>query len=234
MNVYPIFLNNLSGRRCVIVGGEHEAERKALGLLECYADVVVISPELTEPLRQWAGAGQIEWIPRSYQQGDLREAFLAIVSDADPGTAEAIWQEAQAEKVLINTMDDVPRCTFVAGSVMRRGPLLVSISTSGCAPVLAVRLRQQLEQTVGPEHETFLELSAALRQPLAARFPAFTERRRRWYTLIDSDILDLLRDGDLDTAYQRIEEIMGVEVPESARLSPDARHRLAGIDAVAG
>ncbi len=219
MNVYPIFLNTLTGRRCVVVGGEHEAERKAGGLLECDAAVVVISPELTEPLRQWADAGRIEWIPRGYRRGDLREAFLAIVSDADEATAEAIWQEAQTEKVLLNTMDDVPHCTFVAGSVMRRGPLAVSISTSGCAPVLAVRLRQHLEQTIGPEYETFLELSAALRQPLAARYPDFNERRRRWYTLIDSDILDLLRDGDLDTAYQRIEEIMGVEVPVSSRLS---------------
>ena len=220
MKVYPIFLNNLAGRRCVVVGGEHEAERKAAGLLECDAAVVIISPDLTEPLRQWADAGRIGWIPRGYQRGDLRDAFLAIVSEAEPATAEAIWQEAQEEKVLLNTMDDVPRCTFVAGSVVRRGPLAASISTSGCAPVLAVRLRQQLEQILGPEYEAFLDLAAALREPLAARYPDFDERRRRWYALVDSDILDLLRAGHLDTAYQRIAEIMGVEpmvsVSESA------------------
>ena len=234
MNVYPIFLNNLAGRRCVVVGGDHEAERKAGGLLECDAAVVVISPDLNEPLRQWADAGQIAWIPRGYQRGDLHEAFLAIVSEADPATAEAIWEEAQTEKVLLNTMDDVPHCTFVAGSVVRRGPLVVSISTSGCAPVLAVRLRQHLEQTLGPEYEAFLALSAALRAPLAARFPDFSERRRRWYALIDSDILDLLRAGDLDTAHQRIEEIMGVELPISAFPSPDARNSLSGVHPVAG
>ena len=220
MNVYPIFLNNLTGRRCVIVGGGHEAERKAGGLLECDAAVVVISTDLTEPLRHWADAGRINWIPRSYQRGDLRDAFLAIVSDTDSGTAEAIWQEAQAEKVLLNTMDDVPHCTFVAGSVVRRGSLVASISTSGCAPVLAVRLREHLEQTLGPEYETFLELAAALREPMAARYPNFDERRRRWYALIDSDILDLLRTDDIDTAYQRIAEIMGVVPPVSVPESP--------------
>ena len=225
MKVYPIFLNNLAGRRCVVVGGEHEAERKAAGLLECDAAVVVISPDLTEPLRQWVDAGRIGWIPRGYQRGDLRDAFLAIVSEAEPATAKAIWQEAQEEKVLLNTMDDVPRCTFVAGSVMRRGPLVASISTSGCAPVLAVRLRQQLEQTLGPEYEAFLDLAAALREPLAARHPDFDERRRRWYALVDSDILDLLRADDLDTAYRRIAEIMGVEPMVS--VSESTRHLIA-------
>ena len=213
MNVYPIFLNNLAGRRCVVVGGGHEAERKAGGLLECAAAVVVISPDLNEPLRQWADAGRIGWIPRTYRRGDLRDAFLAIVSEADAATAEAIWQEAQAEKVLLNTMDDVPHCTFVAGSVVRRGPLVASISTSGCAPVLAVRLRQQLEQALGPEYQAFLELAAALREPMAARYPDFDERRRRWYALVDSDVLDVLRADDRDTAYRRIAEIMGVEPP---------------------
>lgn len=213
MNVYPIFLNNLADRRCVVVGGGHEAERKAGGLLECDAAVVVISPDLTESLRHWADAGRIAWIPRGYQRGDLQGAFLAIVSEADLATAEAIWQEAQAEKVLLNTMDDVPRCTFVAGSVVRRGSLVASISTSGCAPVLAVRLRQHLEQTLGPEYEAFLDLAATLREPMAARYPDFDERRRRWYALVDSDILDLLRAGDLDAAHQRIEAIMGVEPP---------------------
>ena len=136
--------------------------------------------------------------------------------------------------MLLNTMDDVPRCTFVAGSVMRRGSLVMSISTSGCAPVLAVRMRQQLEQALGPEYEAFLELSAALRAPLAARFPNFAERRRRWYALIDSDILDLLRANDLKAAHQRIEEIMGVKLPFSVLPSHGARNTLSCVHPVAG
>lgn len=212
MNVYPIFLNNLAGRRCVVVGGEHEAERKTEGLLDCGAAVVVIAPQVSERLRRWADGGRIAWISRTYQPGDLRGAFLAIVSEADPEAAEAIWREAEAERVLLNTMDDVPHCTFVAGSVVRRGPLVLSISTSGCAPVLAVRLRQHLEAMLGPEYEAFLERAAALRAPMAARYPDFAERRRRWYALIDSGILDALRTGNREAADQCIEQTLGKEL----------------------
>ena len=217
MKVYPIFLNNLADQRCVVVGGGHEAERKVEGLLDCGASITVISPDLSDRLRQWAEAGRVTWIPRSYQSGDLQGAFLVIVSETNPEMTEPIWQEAQAEKALINAMDDVPHCTFVAGSVVRRGPLVMAISTSGCAPALAVRLRQHLEQTLGPEYAFFLELMGNLRTPMATRYPDFDERRQRWYALVDSDILDLLKEGNLDAAYQRLEEIVGDDLPVSIR-----------------
>lgn len=212
MKVYPIFLNNLADQRCVVIGGGPEAERKVEGLLDCDASVTVIHPDLSDRLHQWADAGRIVWIPRQYRPGDLRDAFLVIVSELDPEATESIWREAQAEKVLINAMDDVSHCTFVAGSVVRRGPLVIAISTSGCAPALSVRLRQRLEQTLDPEYASFLELMGSLRAPMAARFPDFEERRRRWYALVDSDILDLLKANDLDAVHQRIEEIVGKDV----------------------
>jgi precorrin-2 dehydrogenase/sirohydrochlorin ferrochelatase len=204
MNVYPIFLNNLADRRCVVIGGGPEAERKVESLLDCEALVTVISPDLSDRLRQWAEANRLVWLSRPYQPGDLTGAFLVIVSERDPDATEPIWQKA-----LINAMDDVPHCTFVAGSVVRRGPLVISISTSGCAPALSVRLRQRLEQTLEPEYDRFLELMGALRAPMADHFPDFEERRRRWYALVDSDILALLKAGNLDAVYQRIEDIMG-------------------------
>ncbi len=216
MHVYPIFLNDLAGRRCVLVGGGHEAERKAQGLLDAGAAVTLIGPEGTPTLRRWAASGRITWIARGYRPGDLRDAFLVIVSEADPDAAEALWQEAQAEKALINTMDDVPLCTFVAGSVVRRGPLVVSISTSGCAPALAVRLRQRLEQIFDPDYASFLEMLGSLRPAMAARFPDFEERRRRWYALVDAVLPDVLRAGDLAAARRRVEDIIGATVPAAA------------------
>lgn len=211
MKVYPIFLNNLVGRRCVVIGGDHEAERKTKGLLDCDADVDVYSPDPTPQLRAWAEAGRLTWIPRAYRPGDLKDAFLAIVSETNPEKTAPIWKEAQAERVLLNAMDDVPHCTFVAGSVVRRGHLVVSISTSGAAPTLSVRLRQQLERELGPEYAELLELMAALREPMAERHADFEERRRRWYELVDSDVLDLIRAGHAEAAHRRIAEITDTE-----------------------
>lgn len=218
MQVYPIFLTGLAERRCIVVGGGAAAASKVRGLLDADAAVTVISAEITEPLRRWADTGAITWIPRSYQPGDLRGIFLALVTDGDAHTRAQIWEEAQAERVLLNIEDDAARSTFVAGSVVRRGALAIAISTSGCAPALAVRLRQQLEQTLGPEYAAWLDLLRELRAPLAARYADFWERRERWYALIDSDVIDWLRRGNPDRARQRIAEIVGAEVAEAASM----------------
>ena len=216
MNVYPIFLNDLSGRRCVVFGGGHEAERKAEELLACGAAVEVVAAEVTGALRQWANAGQLTWHARAYRPGDLHGAFLAIASETNPEQTAPIWEEAQAEKVLFNAMDDVPHCSFVAGSVVRRGPLVFSVSTSGCAPALSVRIREHLEAAFGDEYAAFVGLMGSLRAAMAARYPAFAERRRRWYELVDSDLLALLRAGRTDDARRRIAEIAGPDVATAA------------------
>lgn len=217
MNVYPIYLNNLRGRRCVVFGGGHagEAERKVRSLLECGADVTVVSPEFSEEL---AAHERVDWKPRSYVPGDLEGAFLAIVSETNPPKTAPIWQEAQRKDVLINAMDDVPHCTFVAGSVVRRGKLTLSISTSGAAPALSVRLRQRFEETFGPHYETFLDWMACLRDPMAAHYPDFDERRRIWYEIVDSDVLDLLGHGRDSDAFERLCEIAGSDVVSNAGL----------------
>lgn len=216
MNVYPIFLNNLKRRRCLVIGGNHEAERKALGLLECDADVEVISPSVTDKLRELADGGRIRWTERDYREGDVAGAFLVIVSETNPPKTRPIFEEAERENVLINAMDDVPHCTFVAGSVVRRGHLTISISSSGAAPALSVRLREEFEERFGPEYEVFLDWMAALRDPMARYFPDFDTRRAVWYQIVDSDILSLLREGREDEARARLVEIAGEDVATEA------------------
>ncbi len=205
MNVYPIFLNDLAGRLSIVFGSGHEAERKIKGLLACDASVTVIHPTLSDALKVHFEAGDIAWRARSYRPGDLKNAFLAIATEANSEVNAAIGEEAELEKVLFNAMDDVPHCTFVAGSVVKRGPLVISISTSGCAPALSVRLRQQFEKDFGPEYGEFLSLMKSLRPAMVERHNSFDERRRRWYKLVDGPLLSKIREGD-QAAVQAIVE----------------------------
>ncbi len=209
MNYYPIFLN-LQGRRCVVIGGGVIAEGKVRGLLDAEAAVIVIAPELTPNLQTWVDEGRVGHLTRAYQAGDLAGAFLAISATDDREVNARVWEEATARNLPVNVVDDTPHCNFIAPSILRRGALTVAISTSGKAPALAVRLREQLEHTLGDEHARFLELAGTLREPLAARYPSFERRKALWYQLVDSDVLALLKHGDETTARQRMAEIMGV------------------------
>ncbi|MDQ4076384.1 MAG: bifunctional precorrin-2 dehydrogenase/sirohydrochlorin ferrochelatase [Chloroflexota bacterium] len=236
MQYYPVYLD-LRGRPCVVVGGGRLAEEKVKGLLEAEADVTVVAPRLTNQLQRWAEAGHIRQVARPYVSGDLAGAFLAISTLNKPEVNEQFWEEVVERNILANVMDDLPHCNFIAASIVRRGDLAITISTSGKAPALAIRLRQWLERELGEEYARFLELAGSLRAPLAERFPPFEERKRRWYELVDSEVLDLLRRGEDEAARTRITEIMGVAPVEAEIASHgnwqdatrNTRHVTAGV-----
>ena len=209
MTTYPIFLIGLENRCCVVLGGGSEAERKVEGLLECKARVKLISATISNALRRYADDDRLCWIDRDYRHGDLRDAFLVIATGQDASIDALAWEEAENRGVLINVIDDVKHCNFIAGSVIRRGSLTLAVSTSGCAPALAVRLRQRLESEIGPEYALFLELLSALRKPLVELHADFGARRELWYQLVDSDILESLRGGRPDLALDRVSELAG-------------------------
>ena len=200
MDVYPIFLTDLQSRRCLVIGGNGEAERKVEGLLAANASVTVISETLTDKLAARARQQRFTWLPRACRPGDLQGAWLAIATVRDKALAARLKDEAERHGVLLNVADDVPHSNFVSGAVMRRGPLAIAVSTSGNSPALAARVRQHLQQTFGPEYADFLELLGELRQPLAAHEPGFEARKRLWEKLLDSQVLELLRNGQHDEA----------------------------------
>jgi siroheme synthase-like protein len=217
---YPVFLD-LAGRRAVVVGGGAAAEGRVERLLGCGAAVTVISPTLTAALARRAAACEVEHRPRRFRAGDLAGARLVVAERLPREDAAAVFAEAEERGVFACVEDDLEHLSFLHPSVVRRGDLTVAISTAGHAPALAVRLRQDLEARLGPEHARFLELAAAVRRPLAARVPDAAERRRRWYRLVDSDVLDLLAAGRDDDARRRVAELLGVApdvpIPEPAR-----------------
>jgi precorrin-2 dehydrogenase/sirohydrochlorin ferrochelatase len=209
MQHYPVYLD-LTGRPCFVIGGCATAEEKVKGLVAAGAKVTVISPDLTPPLSGLVVEGRIDSLARRYRRGDLRAAFLVVVVGQPPAVTQAVWEETRGRNVLVNTLDDVPHCDFIAPSIVRRGDLAVAISTSGRAPALAVRLRQKLERELGPEHARFLEIAGMLRAPLARRWPDFETRKALWYRLVDSDVIHLLRRGSERQAMERIREILDV------------------------
>lgn len=212
MEVYPIYLRRLNERKTVIIGGDSEAEAKVEDLLERKALLTVISSALTERLQLWADQGRFTWIPREYREGDLERAFMAIVADFEGDVNERVYKEAEERGILVNVMDDIPHANFAFGAIVKQGPLTISISTSGAAPALAVRLRQRFEKEFGEEYAHFLEFVQKLRKPLSRHYPDFSTRKKLWYELIDSDVLEFFREGQLQKAYNKTAEIMGKEV----------------------
>ncbi len=224
MSYYPLFLD-LNDRPCVVIGGGRIAADKTHALLEARARVTVVAQDLIGSLADLAAVGRIKHAARLYQAGDLAGSVLAISATDDSAVNRLVWEEGRRSGVLVNVVDDVPLCDFIAPSVIRQGDLTVAISTSGKAPALAVRIRESLEEKFGREYARFLELAGAIRQSLEEKNPDFNARRTLWYRLVDSDVLDLLRAGDEDAAYQKIEAIMGIP-PVSPKTERTSNYKL--------
>lgn len=226
MKVFPVYLNRLNQKKTVLIGGDHEAERKAGELLDCDANLTLISPTVTKGLEKIAEQEEVTWIKRNYRKGDLEGAFLVIVAEFEGDTNERVFREAEEDGILVNVMDDIPHCTFTFGSLIKRGPLTLSVSTSGAAPALAVRLRQRFQKEFGPEYAPFLEFMQQLRAPMAVHHRDFETRKEIWYQLIDSDILDLFRQEKTVEAVNRTSEIAGKDVVSQTSLYNDVMSRV--------
>lgn len=215
MTHYPVFLD-LADRLVVVIGGGGVAQGKIAGLLAAAARVRVIAPALTDELHTLARAGRVDYHARPYAPGDLAGADLVICATNDRAVNAQVWQDATDAHIWVNVVDDPPHCTFIAPSVARRGDLTVAVSTGGKAPVLAVRVREQIEALLGDEHARFLELAGRLREPIAARYPDFETRKRLWYAIVDSDVLAALKRGDEAAALRTIAAITGIMLAPGA------------------
>jgi siroheme synthase-like protein len=180
---YPVVLR-LAGKRCVVIGTGQEAEQKAAGLREAGADVVCAAG-FDAPL--------------------LDGAFLVVAAGPDRSVNARIFAECEARSVLVNCLDDPPRCRFTYPSVHRQDDLLIAVSTSGACPALAVRLRERFAAEFGAEYARFLEICRTLRDRLALQFPDFAERKAVWYRIVDSRALELLKAGRGADAEAEIE-----------------------------
>ena len=206
--LYPVFLD-LRGRRAVVIGGGAVAEQKVHGLIAAGAHVTLVSPETTPPLADLARRGAIEIRRRPYRPGDLAGAWLAIAASDDRAVNEAAWAEAERVGVPLNAVDDLEHCSFIAPAIHRDGDITVAVSTGGKSPALAVRLRQRIARLVRRAEARLCALLGELRPELAGRVPDARARTALWYEIVDSDVIEFVRRGDIEGARGRIEELLG-------------------------
>ncbi len=204
MRTHPVFLC-LDGRPCVAVGGDGVIENKVESCRAAGAEVTVVADQLTPALHALVDTGGLRWRPRDYQPGDLRGAVLAYASTRDPQRIALLRDEAARERVLLNVIDVPEACSFIAPAVVSRGALQVAIGTGGASPLLAARLRRELEAQVGPEYAPLVEILGAVRRALDAD-PA---RVAVLAALLDSPLLELLRRGDWPAVDRLLARIAG-------------------------
>ena len=208
MLYYPVSLS-ITGRNCLVVGGGSVGRRKVKTLLECGAKVTVVSPQAEAELAELAQSGRIILKQRSYCSADMGGMFLVIGATDDEELNIRISKEAEAHNILYNIADRPEACNFILPALVRRGDLMIAISTSGKSPAFAKKLRKELEQEFGEEYAVFLALMGAIRKKMLKQGHAPLKHRRLFERLIDSGLIEMLTEKREKEINRVLGEILG-------------------------
>ena len=188
----------LTGRRCLVVGGGDIGLEKVEGLLSCDASVVLVAPDVIEPLRALAAEGSIAWEQRTYEPADLEGTFMAIACTNDTDVNISVFDDAERRAMLVNIVDVPPLCNFILPAIVRTGPLAIAISTAGASPALAKRMKREVAELFGEEYARLAIMLNDARGWAKGTLPTYQDRKAFFEGIVNGrpDPVELLRAGD--------------------------------------
>ena len=208
MEIFPISLK-LQQQRCLIVGGGHIAYRKAVLLHKAGAVIHVIAPDIDANLLQLVEESQGQYIQALYPaQIQLNDYRLVIAATDDYAVNTQVFEDCEALKILVNSVDDPPHCRFMVPAIVDRSPLVISVASNGTSPVLSRQIRTQLETSIPHGMGKLAEFSGKWRAAVKAKISNPDERRVFWEDLYASPLKEQVFHDNLTEADRLIEQAL--------------------------
>jgi siroheme synthase-like protein len=168
MDAFPAFVP-LTGRRVIVVGEGEMADGKA----------VLFDGSPAEVIRRPADALALE--PQTYAG-----ATLVFIASADEGYARAAAAAARAGgAMLVNVVDKPALCDFYTPALVDRGAVVAAVGTTGSGPMLAGRLKTQIDKVMPAHVGDLAAMLKAIQGEVRARFPDFTARKTFLASVLD-------------------------------------------------
>lgn len=207
MKYYPVFWD-ITGKKCIVIGGGDVAARKVARLLDCGAKVSVVGPKLVPELACLESDRSIVHINDEYAREQLYGAALVIGATDDEETNAAVSRDAKSMGIPVNIVDDPQKCDFILPSLVERGDLTIACGTGGASPALARHLREELEKTYGEEYATLVDILGKLRN----RMEKNAGLGKLWFDgLLRAGLLDAIRDKDEHRVKKIVRDVTGEE-----------------------
>ena len=208
MDIFPISLK-LQQQPCLIVGGGHIAYRKAVLLHKAGAVIHIIAPDIDANLLQLVEESQGQYIQALYPaQIQLNDYRLVIAATDDYAVNTQVFEDCEALKILVNSVDDPPHCRFMVPAIVDRSPLVISVASNGTSPVLSRQIRTQLETSIPHGMGKLAEFSGKWRAAVKAKISNPDERRVFWEDLYASPLKEQVFHDNLVEADRLIEQAL--------------------------
>ena len=208
MRYYPIYLD-VQNRNCLVVGSGSVGARKVSTLLDCGASVTVVSPRINAKLNELSKKETLIIKIKPFQFSDLKDKFLVIGATDNQELNQQIHSEAERLGILCNIADQPEACNFILPSIVKKGDLVIAISTSGKSPAFAKKLRKDFEKQFGNEYASFLEVMGVIRKKLIAKDHKPEVHKPLFEQLINRGLVEMIKDRRNKDINLLLHEILG-------------------------
>lgn len=203
MDHLPVFLD-VKKRKIVVCGEETIAARRVEASLRAGADVHLFAINPGDEFHRHIEHSNLTHHKRRATAGDMKGALIAYGGSENAEENEQLYHLAKANDVLVNVADVTEFCDFITPSVIDRTPLVVAISSSGNAPILARILRARIESMLPATYGRLAKFAGSFRHTVMNNLKKPESRRNFWEHVIDGSVGDLFMSGDEDQASKKL------------------------------
>ena len=207
MEFLPLHFD-LKGRRCLVVGDQDIATRKADLLHRAGAELLLNALNPCESLLELSSETNVSLVREPFHLGLLDDVELVVAASDDPALNRAVSEAARQRHLPVNVVEQPDLSTFIFPSIIDRSPIIVSVSSGAQIPVLTRLLRSRLESLIPHAYGRLAEVAAEFRERVRDQLPHQNQRRRFWESVLEGKIADLVLGGREDKARQEIEAVL--------------------------
>ncbi len=195
MDHLPVFLN-VAGRHVIVAGNATVAARRVDLALKAGARVTVFAEDPCDDLRSRIDETGIAHQARMIERSDLKDCVLVYGACGDAERDARVHRLAKQAGVPVNIADAPGMCDFIMPSIVDRSPLVIAISSSGRAPILARILKARLETMVPAAYGALARFAGGFREQVMKRLKKPASRRHFWERAIEGSVAGLVLAGD--------------------------------------
>ncbi|RQW63545.1 NAD(P)-dependent oxidoreductase [Vibrio viridaestus] len=206
MQYFPLFMD-LKDKPVLVIGGGEVASRKVEALVKAGADVLIVSPQVSETLQTLVSEEQCRWSASCYDSSVMDTyPFVQVWATTDSNELNhQIHADAKQRNLLINVVDDQPYCDFITPSMLNRGRIQIAVSSGGASPVLIRNLRETLESVLPQNLALLADFGASKRDSIKEALPTVDLRRKFWERFFaDSEVKLADNNRVLEVRYQEL------------------------------
>lgn len=180
----------------MIIGGGDVAFAKAETLLANGAALFVAAEDISHRLRVLLATHAMSYVQAVYEPSQLNGAALVIAATNDKALNAHIHADAKARGILVNTVDQPDLCDVIFPAIVRRGSLMVAISSSATSPVLARLVKQWIERALPWNLERLAYFAEARRDQVKQALSTIQAKRLFWQRIFEGPVAEEILEGN--------------------------------------